>query len=67
MHMEKNIQTIFFDPWTDYSKVTEYQIFSTFFSVIFRVYQDCKRIWQFGSWGFLQDTKNELLENVLLL
>ena len=65
--MEKNIQTIFFDPWTDYSKVTEYQIFSTFFSVIFGVYLDCKRIWQFGIWGMLQDTQNELLQNILLL
>ena len=67
MHMEKNIQTIFFDPWPDYSKATEYQTFSTFFSVIFIVYLDCKRIWQFDSWGMLQDTKNELLQYILLL
>ena len=65
--MEKNIQTIFFDPWPDYSKVIEYQIFSTFFSAIFCVYLDCKCIWQFDSWGMLQDTKNELLQNILLL
>ena len=67
MHMEKNVQTIFLDPWTDYSKVTVYQIFSTFLSVIFCVYLDYKRIWQFGSWEMLQDTKNELLQNILLL
>ena len=65
--MDKNIQIIFFDPWPVYSKVTEYQIFSTFFPAIFSVYLDCKRIWQFDSCGMPQDTKNELLQNILLL
>ena len=58
---------IYFDPWLDYSKVTAYQIFSTFFSVKYSVYLEYKRIWQFDSSGMLQDTKNELLQNILLL
>ena len=47
--------------------ITMYQMFSTFFSVIFSVYVDYNRTWQFDSLGMLQDTKNELLQNILLL
>ena len=49
------------------AKVTMYQIFSTFFSIIFSVYVDYNRTWQFDSFGMLQDTKNELRQNILLL
>ena len=66
MHLEKNIQTFFFDSSPN-DKVTEFQIFSTFSSVIFCVYLNRKRIWQFDSWGMRQDTKNELVQNILLL
>ena len=58
---------IYFDPWSDCPKVTKYQTFSTFFSVIFSVYLDYNRIWQFDSSVMLQDTKNEVPQNILLL
>ena len=58
---------IYFDSWPDYSKVTMYQMFSTFFSVIFSVYADYNRTLQFDSLGMLEDTKNELLPNILLI
>ena len=69
MHMEKKCSNneIYFDSWPDYSKVTMYQMFSIFFSVVFSVYVDYNRTWQFDSLGMLQDTKNELLQNILLL
>ena len=34
---------------------------------MYSVYLEYKRIWQFDSSGMLQDTKNELLQNILLL
>ena len=37
------------------------------FSVMFSVYLDYDRILQFGRSGMLQDTKNESLQNILLL
>ena len=58
---------IYFDSWPGYSKVTMYQMFSTFFSVIFSVYADYNRTLQFDSLGMLEDTKNELLPNILLI
>ena len=69
MDMEKKCSNneIYFDSWSDYSKITTYQIFGTFFSVIFSVYVDYNRTWQFHSFQMLQDTKNELLQNILLL
>ena len=67
--MEKNTQKMKFIsiPFPDYSKVTTYQIFSTFFSVIFSVYLGYNPILQFNSSGMLQNTKNELLQKILLL
>ena len=67
--MEKNTQKMKFIsiPFPDHSKVTTYQIFSTFFSVIFSVYLGYNPILQFNSSGMLQNTKNELLQNILLL
>ena len=67
--MEKKCSNneIYFDSWPDYSKVTTYQILTTFFSVIFGVYVDYNRTWQFDSLGMLQSTKNELLQSILLL
>ena len=69
MHMEKKCSNdeTYLDSWSDYSKVTTYQIFSTFFSIIFSVYADFNRTWQFDSLGMLQDIKNELIQNILLL
>ena len=67
--MEKKCSNneIYFDSWPDYSKVTMYQMFSTFFSVIFSVYADYNHTLQFDSLGMLEDTKNELLPNILLI
>ena len=61
-----NIES-YFGSWPNYSNVTAYQIFSTSFSVIFSVYVDYNCTWQFDSLGMLQDTKNELMQNILLL
>ena len=72
MHTEKKCSDneIYFDSWPGYSKVTTYQIFSTSFSVMFSVIFSIfryNRTWQFDSLEMLQDTKNELLQNILLL